>query len=119
MFVKASDVVRALERVRDSYVPRSTSFMSAARGSDPYADPFRPGFISTFEERHEVLRRLRDLDQRAQHLLLLWYVAGKPVTDIARALRVSRVHCYRIRARAIAAMLDPVTRSAAPAAVAV
>jgi DNA-directed RNA polymerase specialized sigma24 family protein len=106
LFGQAIDVVRALERIRDYYGPRSASLMVMGGNSDPHAEPFRSGFLGTFEERHEVVRRLMGLEERERSLLMLWHVVGTPVTDIARRLGMSRVHCYRVRARALASMLD-------------
>lgn len=105
MFTHHSQIVRALERVGDYSAPKSTSLMVLSGGSDPHADPFRSGFLSTMDERHEVIRRLRLLDSRAQQLLLLWHVANHPVTEIAKQLKMSRVHCYRVRKQALEAML--------------
>lgn len=105
------DVVRALVRFADVVDPRTGSLIVASsRGPDPEADPFRPGFLSGLEERDELVRRLERLDGRERRLLVLWYVLEWPVTSIARSLRVSRQHCYRLRRRALerAAALEPV-----------
>lgn len=67
-------------------------------------EPFRPGFLSGIEERAEVVRRLRALEPRERLLLYLWYAEGRAVTEIAGRLGVSRVHCYRLRDRALAAL---------------
>ena len=115
MFSDAHEIVRALERVRDYYDPRSTSIMTTGGASDPHAEPFRAGFISTLEERTEVVRRLGELDDRSRTLLVLWHIAGKPVTEIARTLKLSRMHCYRLRAAALNTMLGHAERSAVPA----
>lgn len=106
MFIDHADIVRALERLRDFTAPRSVSLMTLGGGSDPHAEPFRAGFLSTMDERHEVLRRLQRLDERARLLLLLWHVEGTPVTKIAARLGISRVHCYRVRRTALDAMVD-------------
>ena len=106
MFVHPGDVVRALTRYRDAYDPRTTSLMAVGAGGDPHSEPFRAGFIRHFEERTELIRRLDRLEPRARALLLLWHVEGRPVTQIARMLEISRVHCYRVQRRALEAMLD-------------
>jgi DNA-directed RNA polymerase specialized sigma24 family protein len=69
-------------------------------------DPFHPGVIAGLEERAELARRLRRISDRDRLLVFLWYVEGWPVPDIAAHLGISRVHCYRVRDRALGAMLD-------------
>lgn len=96
----------ALERIEESGGPRS-SWLISVNGTerDPDADPFRPGFLSALEMRTEILALLRRLDERSRRLLLLWFVYGRPVLEIATELRVSRVHCYRLRNQALDEML--------------
>jgi DNA-directed RNA polymerase specialized sigma24 family protein len=106
LFTHPAEVVRALRRYRDCYDPQSTSLMAFGGPSDPHAEPFRAGFVSHFEERAELQRRLQELDERSQKLLILWHVAGHPVAHIARMLGVSRVHCYRLQHQALELMLD-------------
>ncbi|HEY8201643.1 MAG TPA: hypothetical protein VII47_09840, partial [Actinomycetota bacterium] len=43
---------------------------------------------------------------RERLLLVLWYVSDMPPTVIARQLNVSRVHCYRLRDKALRALCD-------------
>jgi DNA-directed RNA polymerase specialized sigma24 family protein len=106
MFTHSGEIVRALRRYRDCYDPASTSIMAAGSGGrDPHRDPFGRGFVAHFEERSELLRRLARLDERSRSLLVLWHVAGHPVAHIARALQISRVHCYRLEKRALEVML--------------
>lgn len=108
MFKSPGDIISALKRFRDVYDPRTASFMLAGGGGgDPHAEPFRKGFIAHFDERAELTRRLRRLDDRARRLILLWHVEGRPVTHIAKLIGVSRVHCYRLSRRALEEMLDP------------
>ncbi len=78
---------------------------------DPEEEPFGPGFLTRFEERTEVDRLLQDLDPRDRQLLTLWYVEGHPVTTIARRLGISRVHCYRLRDRALRQMVEASSRN--------
>lgn len=107
MFTHTGEVVRALQRYRDCYDPRTTSLMTFGGGSDPHAEPFRSGFIVNLEERAELVRRLEALEERERMLLVFWHVEGRPVTQIANALDWSRVHCYRVQRRALEKMLDP------------
>lgn len=101
------EIIRALLRFRDCYDPRTGSLMLVGSGQkDPHGEPFRPGFISGFEERAELQERLSRLEPRERLLLILWYIEGQPVTHIARSLGVSRVHCYRLKRKAFHALLD-------------
>jgi len=107
-FTSHDQVIEALRRLPAYYDPRTASVIRLPRGGsgDLHSAGFRPGFIATFEERAELLRRLRRLDERARTLLVLWFVEDRSAPDIARRLNVSRVHCYRLRERALRAMLD-------------
>lgn len=114
MFFTSGEVIRALARFRDCYDPKSASLMLVgAHADDPHAEPFRQGFISRFDERSELVRRLSKLDERARRLLLLWHVEAVPVAQIARRLGISRVHCYRVNRRALEMMMDDAPASAA------
>jgi DNA-directed RNA polymerase specialized sigma24 family protein len=105
MLDTASDVIRNLLRYPDVFDPKTASILFVGKGSRGYGgEPFRAGFISRFEERTELVRRLRRLAPRERDLLLLWYVESRPVTEIAHRLSVSRVHCYRLRNRALREM---------------
>lgn len=106
MFKHPKEIVRALQRYRDCYDPRTTSLMVFGGSSDPHADPFRAGFITNFEERAVLLERLAELEDRSRRLLVLWHVAGHPVAHIARMLQISRVHCYRLADAALESMCD-------------
>ena len=106
-FVDGQEIINALRRVPEVYDPRSTSVLTVRRGGrngDP--NPFRRGFIDDFEERAELMRLLQLLDDRSRMLLVFWFVDGLPVVAISRRLHVSRVHCYRLRDRALRTMLE-------------
>lgn len=85
--------------------------MQFGGASDPHGEPFRKGFISNFEERAELARRLSDLDERERRLLVLWHVEGHPVARIGRMLGISRVHCYRLQKIALEAMTTKVSEA--------
>lgn len=80
--------------------------MSFGGGYDADTEPFRPGFISQFDERAELARRMSRLPQKERALLTMWHCAGHPVAHIARTLGISRVHCYRLADKALARLID-------------
>jgi len=104
-FVQPEDVARALARLGQEFEPRTGSILFAggqARRTE--SEPFGPGFLSWMENRGELIRRLRQLDQRDRLLLFLWYVQAWPPYRVAERLGISRVHCYRLRNRALRAL---------------
>ena len=107
LFKTRQELNRALERIDDSFPIGSRSLIVAAdrRDRDPGVDPFGAGFLSALDRRIELMRLLRELDERSQRLLMRWFAEGRPVVEIARELKVSRVHCYRLRDKALDAML--------------
>jgi len=105
-FPDRSDLVRALARYGDEAGPRTGSVMFVGGAPPRSHDPFHPGVIAGMEERAELARRLRRLNERDRLLVFLWYVEGWSVPNIAAHLGISRVHCYRVRDRALGAMLD-------------
>jgi DNA-directed RNA polymerase specialized sigma24 family protein len=109
MLDTTGDVIHALVRYEDVFDPKSGSLLVARSGGDTFADePFRGDLLTRIEERAELRRRLGALDARERELLCLWYVASWPVVRIARQIGVSRVHCYRLRNRALREMTrDP------------
>lgn len=107
MFRTTSDIVEALRRAKEPYDPQTTSLLLVRRTShDPLSDPFRAGFLQWIEERHELSRLVGSLDERSKQLLLQWFVEDRPVAHIARELGISRVHCYRLKEKALNAMLE-------------
>ncbi len=109
MFQSAGHVVRALKAFRDHYDPKSSSVMVAMnRTTDVDADPFRRGFLDSLDLRSELLGRLSSLDERERAVLMLWYLEDMSVPQICERMNLSRSHCYRLRDRAVAMMLDEV-----------
>lgn len=107
LFETPQDIADALCKAVGFYQASSTSLMRLRRHARrPDAGPFRAGFLTAIDERAELTRLLDGLDQRSRTLLLLWFVEDRPVTGIARHLGISRVHCYRLRDKALRAMLD-------------
>ncbi len=96
-----SDVERALRRLCDFYTPVTASIimLNMFKNGDP--EPFKAGFLSTVDERTELLNRLLLLDHRERALLVKWYLEDAAVTEIAEFLGVSRASCYRLRKQAL------------------
>jgi len=95
-------VIRALANYHGSFEPRSGSLMLVSQtGRRATTDGYGYAFLARVEEHEELVRRLRRLEPRERLLLLLWYSEGWAVTDIAARLQISRVHCYRLRDRAL------------------
>lgn len=76
------------------------------RAGKGFADGLPDGLISTIDVRSELGRRMSLLEDRDRTLLFLWYVRQLAVADIARAIGISRRHCFRLRASAIRQVVD-------------
>ena len=119
LFATPAGVISMLRRYRDVFDAKTTSLLLVSRqGFDPSQGPFRAGFLSRLDEREELRQRMADrLAERERKLLFLWYVVELRPGDVARTIRVSRVHCYRLRNDALAALCDeeaPSGRDALP-----
>ncbi|GFP25381.1 hypothetical protein HKBW3S43_01132 [Candidatus Hakubella thermalkaliphila] len=98
------EVVRALVTLPDYYQIKSSSLITILARKKYYdkgRDPFGRKFLDNLEVRYELLRRLALLDERERNLLFMWYIETKPVVEIARKLHISRMHCYRLRLKAL------------------
>jgi len=98
-------IVRALTRYGDELSPRTGSVLFVV-GSAARMEAFHPGVVSGLEERDDLRNALHALPERERELLFRWYVLGWPVSRIATALGISRVHCYRLRDRALRTITD-------------
>jgi DNA-directed RNA polymerase specialized sigma24 family protein len=118
MFETPLAVAVALRRYGELFDPRTGSVIGVSRGGRHWSgDPFQPGFLGAVEERTELARRMTArLQPRERLLLVLWYVSDMPPTLIARQLEVSRVHCYRLRDKALRALCDAHRAEGSPAA---
>lgn len=104
-----ASVIRALTNYHASYERRSGSLMLVSQtGRRTGTDGYGYAFLARVEEHEELVRRLRLLEPRERLLLLLWYAEGWAVTDIAARLQISRVHCYRLRDRALERLTAPI-----------
>ncbi len=76
------------------------------RSGKGFTDGMPPGLISTIDVRTELGRRMSLLEERDRTLLFLWYVRQLAVADIAKQIRTSRRHCFRLRASAVRMIVD-------------
>lgn len=97
----------ALKRYRDVFDPTTTSVILVSSNQfDPTRGVFR-GLEGRLEEREELRRRMLErIAPRERKLLFLWYVADLRPAGVARALGISRMHCYRLRKVALDALSD-------------
>src|SRR5205809_7843894 len=101
MLSSREEVVGSLLRYTDWWQPTTSSVLQvgwARRGAEP-ADGIRVGLLDTLDERAELCRRMRKIDDTDRHILFLWYVKQLPAQDIARAVGNSRRQWFRPRAR--------------------
>jgi len=106
-FDTQESVIRALVRFDEDSTYSSSVLSIAKGGRRRAADAYGIGFLRRLEEHEELVRRMWRLTERDRLLLVLWYSQGWPVTQIATRLNISRVHCYRLRDRALASILEP------------
>jgi DNA-directed RNA polymerase specialized sigma subunit len=102
------EVVRSLVTYSDWWQPATASVLAVAgaRRDSDFGDGLRSGLVETLDERIELRRRVGLLSERDRRLLVLWYVVQLPAQDIATTLRISRRHCFRLRARAIRRIVE-------------
>jgi hypothetical protein len=103
------EVIRALLTYTDWWQPVTSSVIQVGalrRSSGGSVDGIRPGLISTIHIRTELSRRMNRLHDRERTILFLWYVRQLAVTDIAKSIRTSRRHCFRLRAGAVRKIVE-------------
>jgi DNA-directed RNA polymerase specialized sigma subunit len=108
MLASQEEVIGSLIRYTDWWQPATSSVLQvgvARRGSD-VADGIPHGLLETLDERTELCRRMRRIDDTDRSILFLWYVKQLAAQDIAREVGISRRQCFRRRARAIRVLLD-------------
>jgi Homeodomain-like domain-containing protein len=95
-----ADVVRALTLFYGSR-DRPDEWLPAVNRQRSGGDGYGSGFLERVEVYAQLGGRLKVLSTRDRLLLFLWYAEEWPVTRIAERLGISRMHCYRIRDRAL------------------
>ena len=96
------EVERALRTYADAYQPRTSSITTVPQGragADRF--PFADALLDHLDERHELRVRMAWLDAEARVVIARWYIEGARPEVIARGLRRSVRHVYRVRARAM------------------
>jgi hypothetical protein len=107
LFETPEEIAHALCVAPSCYHPRTPVLLRIRpHGRHVGREPFGAGFLATIEVRTELRRLLGLLDEPARTVLLMWFVADQSATSIARRLGISRVHCYRIRDKALREMMD-------------
>jgi hypothetical protein len=102
-------VVWALLTYTDWWQPTTSSVIQVGamrRTGKGFTDGLPSGLISTINLRDELSRRMSLLEERHRTLLYLWYVRQLAVQDIAKAIGVSRRHCFRLRTIAIRKIVE-------------
>lgn len=102
------DVIRCLVTYADWWQPVTTSVLNvseAARRTGP-GEAFRPGFHEGLDERTELQWRMAWLEDVDRHILYLYYVAQRPLGEIAAAVQLSPRQCSRRRIAAICTLTD-------------
>jgi DNA-directed RNA polymerase specialized sigma24 family protein len=108
MLASQGQVIGSLVRYTDWWQPTTSSVLQvgwARRGSD-LADGIRHGLLESLDERAELCRRMRRIDDTDRRILFLWYVKQLPARDISKEVGISRRQCFRRRARAIRVLSD-------------
>jgi DNA-directed RNA polymerase specialized sigma subunit len=107
-FPSSGAVIWALLTYTDWWQPATGSILQvgAARRDSSAGDGIRPGLLETLDGRTELCRRMAFLSERERHVLFLWYVRQLAAHEIARELHISRRQCFRIRSKAVQALID-------------
>jgi len=97
----------ALRHFADPVQPRTGSVTTVPSGrSAGERVPFHASLLERLDERQELKARMQWLDDEEQVVLLRWYVEGARAETIAHHLRCSVRHVYRVRARAMARLVE-------------
>lgn len=102
MLASVGEVERALWRYTDHLQIRSGSTLGVGSGRPDGTGPaINRALLDEFDVRQELHARLSWLEEVDREVLFRWYVAGDPPQVIARTLRQSPRHVYRLRAAAL------------------
>ena len=78
------EVINTLKTLNDYYCLKSNFIIypKSNKSDIRNREPFRPGFLSSIDERKELIRRLDKLNKREKTILLLFYTFAKPMDYI-------------------------------------
>jgi len=112
MLASREEVIGSLIRYTDWWQPSTSSVLQVgwARRDTGVGDGIRQGLLETLDERVELCRRMRTMNDTDRRILILWYVKQLPVEDISKEVGISRRQCFRRRARAIRILLGEEAR---------
>ncbi len=104
----SKEIIQILMTLNDYYHIRSNYvIVGKAKTKDPSKrEPFAPGFLSSIDCKREVLKGLKEMDNRQKQILLLYYSFSKPPDDIAKTLDISVRHLYRLKKKALDDLTD-------------
>ena len=107
MLSTPKQVIWALLTYTDWWQPKTASVYHVGNRRPTFAaDGIRGGLLDSLAERDELCRRMQRIGDRDRRLLYLWYLRQLPAHEIARDLRISRRHCFRLRAAAIREVVE-------------
>src|SRR6266542_3250400 len=112
-------VFQAEDGIRDATVTGvqtcALPILGWARRDTDLGDGIRQGLLETLDERAELCRRMRRMDDADRLILFLWYVKQLSAQEISKEVGISRRQCFRRRARAIRFLLGDEAREQAVA----
>ena len=108
MLKTSKEIIQTLMTLNDYYHIRSNHVIAGkAKAKDPsQREPFAPGFLSSIDCRKEILKGLKELDNRQRQILVLYYSFSKAPDDIAKNLNMSVRHLYRLKKKALDDLTD-------------
>ncbi|HYT79997.1 MAG TPA: DUF1492 domain-containing protein [Actinomycetota bacterium] len=117
MLASREEVIGSLVRYTDWWQPSTSSLLQVgwARRDTDLGDGIRQGLLETLDERAELCRRMRRMDDADRLILFLWYVKQLSAQEISKEVGISRRQCFRRRARAIRFLLGDEAREQAVA----
>ncbi len=103
MHIPQYKIIKLLQILNDYYHIRSNSIVTigSSRKNFHQYSPFRKGFLSSIDERTEIIKRLNRLEGRKKYILLRYYTFSKPISEISNQLKISQRHFYRLKKDAL------------------
>lgn len=104
----SKEIIQILMTLNDYYHIKSNYVIAGkAKTRDPsQREPFAPGFLSSIDCRKEILKGLKEMNNRQRQILVLYYSFSKSPDDIAKILNISVRHLYRLKKKALDDLTD-------------